>query len=523
MSRYDAIFIGSGHNALVSAAYLARAGWRVLVLERNPWLGGWVRTAEVTKPGFRHDVYSSVIPLWLASRAHAELGPELEALGLRFANTPFPTGVALPDGQHALLATAMDQNLRELEALAPGDGQAWAHLLEVFGAAAPHLGTLFSGDLGRPEADAALREVFATPVGTGASHFATEFLTSARDVLERHFKSPVTRALLGSWPMHAGRGLDAAESGLWVPLVCGTLQMVGAPIVVGGIGNLVDALVRLIQGHGGELVAQAPVQHVVVEGGKAVGVRTARGEVFRAERVVVASTNPDQLYLELLDEVPAIPELARQQAARHRYGFGFVQLHVAMSEPPKWREPRLAQAGIVHLTSGLDAISRAVNEATRGLLPGEPTIGLDTPTSRDPTRAPTGKAILRIQAAEVPAVLRGDAAGTIATSDGWSNSVKQRFADRVLAIVSRHVTNVPSAIEAMTVIGPDDLAASNPNAGPGAITSATAGLLSSSLLRANHGTPLPNLFVVGAATWPGPAVSGGSGQILAHNLLTRGT
>jgi phytoene dehydrogenase-like protein len=243
--------------------------------------------------------------------------------------------------------------------------------------------------------------------------------------------------------------------------------------------------------------------------------------VFRAERVIVASTNPDQLYLALLAGAPEVPEVARQQAQRHRYGFGFMQLHLALSEPPRWWDEQLGRAGIVHLTSGLDAISKGVSEATRGLLPAEPTVGLDAPSLRDPSRAPAGKAVLRVQAAEIPLELRGDAAGAIDTGDGtWTESLKRRFADRMLEIVSKHVTNVPSAIEAMSIVSPAELAASNPNAGPGAISSATVAIAISALTRANHATVVPNLFLVGAATWPGPAVSGGSGYILARRLLS---
>lgn len=520
-TTYDAILVGSGHNALVAAAYLARAGWSVLVLERNARFGGWVRTEEVTLPGFRHDLYASVIPLWLTSRVHIDLGSELEAFGLRFVNTHLPTGVVMADEGSAVLSTSMDKNVEEFENLARGDGEAWVRILDIFGSAAPAIGQLFCGDLNTPHADTLMREVFVSPTGSGASRFASEFMMTSRELLEKRFRSPVTRALLGSWPMHAGRGPDAAQSALWVPLICGTLQAVGAPIVAGGVAGLVHALVQLIEHHGGSLLADRLVSQILVEGGQVVGVRTECGEMFRAKRAVIASTNPDQLYLKLLADIPAVSPVVRQQAENHRYGFGFVQLHLALSESPRWKDQRLAQAGIIHLTSGIDAISRGVNEATRGLLPAEPTIGLDTPSLRDPSRAPEGSAVMRIQAAEIPIKIRGDAAGEIGVEDGnWTTEVKRRFADRMLHIVARHVPNLPSAIKAMEIISPAELAISNPNAGPGAISSAPLSIIESHLLRSNHRTVIANLFNVGAATWPGPAVSGASGYILSQTLLS---
>jgi phytoene dehydrogenase-like protein len=344
---------------------------------------------------------------------------------------------------------------------------------------------------------------------------------TSRELLEKRFRSPVTRALLGSWPMHAGRGLDAAHSALWIPLILGTLQAVGAPIVAGGVAGLADALVRMIEHHGGVLQANRSVSRILVEGGQAVGVRTKCGETFQAKRVVVASANPDQLYLKLLADTPAVSPLVRQQAENHRYNFGFVQLHLALSEPPHWKDQRLAEAGIIHITSGIDAISRGVNEATRGLLPAEPTIGLDCPSLRDPSRAPEGCAVMRIQAAETPVRIRGDAAGEIDVGDGcWTTEVKRRFADRMLQTVARHVPNLLSAIKAMEIISPAELASSNLNAGPGAISSVPLSIVDSHLFRSNHRTVVPNLFNVGAATWPGPAVSGASGYILSQTLLS---
>src|SRR5450755_1411561 len=108
-----------------------------------------------------------------------------------------------------------------------------------------------------------------------------------------------------------------------------------------------------------------------------------------------------------------------------------MQIHYALKSPPQWRDPELAQVALLHLTSGLDGVSRAANEAERGLLPAEPTICVGQPTGLDPSRAPAGKAILWLQLPEAPRVLKGDAAGQIATPpDGrWTEAVREAFAD----------------------------------------------------------------------------------------------
>src|SRR5262249_30922846 len=133
MDTYDAIFVGSGHNALVAAAYLARAGWRVLLLERNDRPGGFVRTEELTLPGFKHDTFATAHPLFVTGPAYAELGPELRERGLRYASPELVTGVSLPDGRTAVLASDLARNTAEADRLAPGGRAAYAQPFEVFG------------------------------------------------------------------------------------------------------------------------------------------------------------------------------------------------------------------------------------------------------------------------------------------------------------------------------------------------------------------------------------------------------
>ena len=111
MADHDAIVVGSGVNGLACAALLAKGGWNVCVLERNEWFGGAIKTAEITAPGFKHDVFSAWHPLWVGGPAHAQLGDELASHGLEYLNTDFPTGTAFPDGQSAFLLRTADGNI----------------------------------------------------------------------------------------------------------------------------------------------------------------------------------------------------------------------------------------------------------------------------------------------------------------------------------------------------------------------------------------------------------------------------
>ena len=525
MDKFDAVFVGSGHNALITAAYLARAGWSVLVLEKNDRPGGLVRTDELTLPGFLHDTYSAAHPLFVTGAAYADLGPELAERGLRYLNTDLPTGVSLPDGRTAVFSTDFGATVAECERLAPGDGAAFARMMEEFGRHAGDVFGLFNLDLASAPAGEIIARLMDAP-GAGYGEFAADFFLTARDVLETRFRSPVFHAMVAPWVMHLGRTPDAANSGFWVPLTLMALMGGGMAVPRGGSEMLAKALVRLIEDRGGEVRSGAPVERIVVKDGRAVGVVLSGGEEIKAKRTVVASVNPDQLYLKLLADADVPAPLVRQ-AGRYRYGRGCVQIQLALSEAPRWADERFNRIGQPHLTSGMGSTALAITHALNGHLPAEPVLSVDCPTNHDPSRAPEGKAILRIQMLEIPIRPKGDAAGTIDVGDGtWTDDLKRRWADRVIGLAGRHIPNLEGSIVGMHVTSPDDLARFNPNCGPGDAYAGSHDLAQSYLFRPlpgqpSHQTAVPNVYMVGAATWPGHGVNGGSGYIVAKTLLAQ--
>lgn len=523
MEKYDVIVVGSGHNALITAAYLARAGRSVLVLERNDRPGGLLRTEELVLPGFKHDVYAAAHPLFVTSPVYAELGEELGARGLRYVNTDLPTGVSFPDGRTAVFHRSIEAAMAELDRLAPGDGAVLGALLGELNPYVSDVFSLFAMDLSSGKAREVIARLLRDHEGHGFSPFAKLVFESARTVVNR-FQSPVTRAMLGSWVMHLGRGPDEVGGGVWVVLCILALMGGGMPTPEGGSERLVEALGRLITDNGGVIRTQAPVERILVEHGRAVGVRTQGGEEYRAKEAVVASVNPDQLYLRLLGDVD-VPDVLRRQAKDYRYGRGCVQIHLALSEPPRWPDSRFERVGQPHLTNGFDGCSLAVAQGMADLLPVEPTFTVDSASALDPTRVPAGRGVMRIQLLEIPCRPRGDAAGVIEVGDGrWTPDLTERFVERAIAIVGKHIPNIPGAILGKSVITPDTLASFGPNHGPGdpyggAHDFAQSYLLSPLPGQPSHRTYLPNLYMLGAATWPGHGVNGGSGYIVAKQLL----
>ena len=263
----------------------------------------------------------------------------------------------------------------------------------------------------------------------------------------------------------------------------------------------------------------------MVEDGKATGVRLAGGETVAATRAVIANVTPTQLYDGCSGTATCPPSWPRRRR-RFRYGRGEMQIHLALSEPPRWEgDERLGGTAIVHVTPGLDGVSRAVNEADRGLLPAEATIVVGQPLTMDPSRAPEGAGLLWIQLQELPracAVTR-PASSTRATARG-RRSCASATRTASSARLARQIPNLEAAIKARTVLSPADLEQANINLAHGDPYGGSLALDQNFLWRPfpaspGHATAVDRLWHIGASTHPGPGLGAGSGTLVAQQLL----
>ena len=518
MADADAVIVGSGINSLACGALLAKAGWRVAILERNDWLGGAIRTAELTEPGFHHDVFSAWHPLWVGGAAHAQLGDDLAQRGLEYLNTELPTATAYPDGSAAFLLRSAEGNTQEI-------GPEWPGVLERFLPNADLAFGVLGTELWSRSGLGLAAKAFRRLGRGGSAAFAGELLQSSRDWLEQTFASERAHGLLAPWVLHTGLGPDAATSGFMTQVIAVAVQEGGMPIPRGGGAKLADALVRLIRDHGGTCDTGTDVERVVVRSGRAVGVSTTSGETISAERAVIANVTPTQLYERLLSDAD-VPAEIRDGARRFRYGRAEMQIHFALSEPARWRgDERLNETAIVHVTPGLGGVSRAVNEAERGLLPAEATIVIGQPLTIDASRAPEEKGILWIQLQELPWRVKGDAAGELDVGEGvWTERLKERYANRIQARLARHIPNLESSLLRRVVLSPADLEQANVNLRRGDPYGGALALDQNFLWRPfarspGHATPVERLWHIGASTWPGPGLGAGSGTLVAQKLL----
>jgi phytoene dehydrogenase-like protein len=517
VAEHDAVVVGSGINSLACAALLSRAGWDVCVLEREAELGGAIKTAELTEAGYLHDVFSAWHPLWVGGPAHAELADELAARGLEYLNTELPTATAFPDGGSSFLTTSRDANASE-------HGPAWSVAMAEVGANAELVFGVLGTELWSSGGAGLAVKAYRRLGRRGLAAFGGEVVQSSRDWLTSTFESERMHGLLAPWVLHTGLGPDAATSGFMNRVIAFAIEAGGMPIPRGGGARLVDALVRLIEDNGGTCHTGADAERVLVSDGRAAAVRTTGGDVFEAGRAVICNVTPTQLYgrlLELDDDVAAA-------GRRFRFGRSEMQIHYALSEPPRWEgDERLARTAVVHLTPGLDGVSRAVNEAERGLLPAEATVVVGQPLTMDTSRAPGGAGLLWIQLQELPWHVRGDAAGELDAGGGtWTESLRERYADRIQQRIASHIPNLESALRKRVVLSPADLEAANINLERGDPYSGSLALDQNFLWRPfarqpGHATPVRDLFHIGASTWPGPGLGGGSGTLVARQLLKR--
>lgn len=528
MNQPDYIITGSGINSLVAAALLAKKGKRVLILERNAEIGGCLRTEELTVPGFVHDTMATTMVLFLTSPAYGALGKDLEARGLEFAHAALPTGVLRPDGSHVILSMDRKRNVASFEAQSSGDGEAFSREMDRLGADAPFLFSLLGGQLwSMAMLKTVLKEAWRRGFRGLASWFG-EALVTARSHLETTYRSENSRALWAPWVLHTGLGPESAYSGQMVKVIGFAIELAGCPIVKGGAVNLISAFRRLITDYGGVIRTGADVEAIIAgPDGKAAGVRLARGEELRATSGVICSVDPGQLYGRLLKDWPeAMPETVTEGLRQFRHGKGNMQIHYALNSPPRWKAgAELSDVALLHLTPGLDGVSRAANEAERGLLPAEPTVCVGQPTAFDKSRAPEGQAVLWLQLPEAPRFLKGDAAGEIAIGpDGaWTEEIRERYADRVEAMLSERIENFGESVIARRAFSPADLEKMNINLVGGDPYGGFCGLDQFFLWRpfkssVNHRTPIPGLYHIGASTHPGPGLGGGSGFLLGSSL-----
>ena len=471
MSVTDAVVVGAGPNGLAAAIELARAGRSVQVLERADAIGGGSRTAELTLPGFHHDVCSAVHPL--AAGSPFLRGLALERYGLELLAPELDAAHPLDDGT----AVTFRRSLVDTAAGLGVDSRRYARLLDPFAKSWPELADAILGPPRLPH-DPLLAARFGLFGALPASALARSLFRDVR-----------ARALLAGMAAHAMRPLSAPATSAFALVLMALGHAVGWPVARGGSQALVSAMRALLESLGGKL-----------ETGREV--RSLRE--LPPTSVVLFDVSPRQLVQICGEELPAH---YRRALGRYRYGSGVFKVDYALAGAVPWRAPECARAGTIHLGGAFEEIAAGERAISRGLHPDRPYVLVAQQSLVDATRAPAGKHTLWAYC-HVP---NGSDVDMTSAIEGQIERFAPGFSDLVLARAAR---------------GPAQLEAENPNYVGGDINCGLASLrqtLGRPVLRVSpYSTPNPRVFLCSSATPPGGGVHGLCGYFAAHAAL-RGT
>ncbi|PTH90005.1 FAD-dependent oxidoreductase [Streptomyces sp. A244] len=514
----DAVVIGAGPNGLVAANVLADAGWSVEVLEEQPEPGGAVRHDRGVDPAFVNDLFSSFYPLAAASPVLAALHPEEH--GLRWSHAPSVLAHPLTDGSCAVLDRDIGTTAASLDTFEPGDGAAWRRLHDVWQNLRPGiLEALFTPfPPVRATARLALRLRAA-----GGLRMARSLVLPVRRLGEEEFRGEGGRLLLAGNALHADLAPESAGSGGFGWLMTMLGQTYGFPVPVGGSGALTSALVRRLESLGGRVRCGQRVEHVVVRGGRAVGVRTAGGDAVPARRAVLADVSVPALYGGLLDP-EHLPAQLLDDLRRFQWDFATFKVDWALDGPVPWQAEPASRAGTVHLADGMDELTRFAAQIAMRQVPDRPFLIFGQMTTSDATRSPQGTESAWAYT-HIPHEIRADAADEGITGR-WDTKDQELMADRVERQVERFAPGFRSLVRGRRILAPPTLEALDGNLAGGAINGGTTAMHQQLVFRPLPGTgrpetPVPGLYLASSGAHPGGGVHGAPGANAARAALRR--
>ncbi|HUJ85423.1 MAG TPA: NAD(P)/FAD-dependent oxidoreductase [Burkholderiales bacterium] len=503
---YDFIVIGAGHNGLACAAYLARAGEKVLVVERNRRVGGACHTEEITLPGFKHNVCSVVHTHIPTSPVYREL--ELERHGVRYVYPEHLRGTIFPDHRSIVMYRDAERMAAELARFSARDAKTFRQLHDDYAEfidttylplmySPPLAPSLQSAELEKSEEGRTLLQWQAsTPVQLLDELFESE-------EVKVHFLARMT--VLGFAPDQFGQG--------WICLF--RILKAEAPICVGGSQQLAHGLRGALEAHGGAVQTGAQVKRVLLRGNRAVGVELADGTRLEAAKAVITNVEPKKTFLDMVGEEALPVPFATRVRNYHSRGRSLMVLHLALSEAPRYEasaaNPPVNVAFSQEMFGGtmLEQV-RAYQEIALGRAPQKEMLQITLPTLFDPSQAPAGKHTAVVWQ-YAPYRIEPDG------PQGWQR-LREDYAKHLLELWRAYAPNMTrDKILAMKIQDPTDTERSNDNLVNGVdvvgdMTPDQMGYFRPFAGWSGYRTPIEGLYMCGGYCHPGGGVHAGAGH-----------
>jgi phytoene dehydrogenase-like protein len=511
VSEWDIVVAGAGHNSLLTAAYAARAGFKVLVLEGADRIGGDTACEELTLPGFIHDPCSTAHNLIQSNPLMRDNELQLDRYGLRYLYPDPVFTMPFRDGRSITMWRDLDRTCAELARFSSRDADAYRRLLKDWQSMAPVVSE---------ERENAPRPPNEVITRTRASAMGEAMLAirqaTALQVIEERFEEEHVRAFLGWIAFMTLHPLDEPDSGLMAFSLVAGRQRFSWILPEGGSDRLPKALARIIEENGGKILTSAPVTRIVVEGGRATGVVTADGASYSARSAVVSTIHLTQLP-GIVGEDNLEPAY-RAGIARWKPSVTMFASHYALSEAPRFKTEGGAMESVT--MGGLESL-RSLHRMLAAFRLGrldleEPVLLAITPTVIDPSRAPAGKHTFKLISFLPYALMEGPA--------HW-DAIKEQVADRLFEAAAPMTANLSERIVlGRNVTSPLDMERRNPanwrgSCHGGASTPDQSGYFRPVEGWSSYRTPVEALYQTGACTHPGGSVSGLPGRNCATVLL----
>jgi phytoene dehydrogenase-like protein len=522
VTNYDAIVVGAGHNGLTNAAYLARAGLKVLVLERMPWIGGAAVSREIEK-GWMYSNCS-----YVCSLLRPELFRDLELARHGLQVVPYGGGVTITRTGDVLgNYTDEDVQRREFARHNPRDGDAYHRYSTDVMRQCKFIRPLLLRTPPDPTSfkPRDIRELIH--LGREFAKFGEQFIydtlrfytMSIADFLGEYFESDLIKAHL------SGSGIIGSAMGVYSPGTAYVLLhhymgdvdgSIGAwGFARGGMGAVSNAIASAYKSFGGEIVTDAPVERVIVRNGRVVGVATATGNEYRA-KIVVSNLDPKRTFTKLFDEGDLSPEFVKR-ARNFKIRGSSGKLNIALDGLPEF--PALGRDnplrfGDIHFLDSLEKMERAYDDWKSGTWSKEPYLDLLIPSMTDPTMTPPGKHFMSVFVQYVPPKIHGR---------DWTDQDRDGFKNTVLDQIGRYSPNFKSLIRHVEVRTPreleDEVGLTEGNIFQGELTMDQLLFNRPFPGYAQYRGPVKGFYMCGSGTHPGGGVMAAPGANAAREIL----